>query len=380
MKIKEIKLHNFTIPLKEPKTWGWGTRRYSSTILVEIIDDEGSIGYGEIDYSNNQYFLENNIIPELIGASVYDLEKLYRKYLKLGYRLGSLEWSGIQTALYDLIGKKLNIPIYNLIGGLYREKVKIAPTISIDEIDKNVIEIKDLKNKGFAAFNLKAGRNINHDIELVKTIREEVGYEIDISLNFNMLLSLPTAITFLRKAEKYDIEFIFTPLEKGAMNGYRRLKAISSVPISIHDELTTNEEVARYCFNEAMDIGSVYVGVTAGIYESKKVCATCEAYALPVIPLAGELGINQVVCLHLACSTPNVIYPIHSEYLDFSDDILIGGKIKFDNGFLSPTGKPGIGVEIDWDKLALYKELYIKVKKNNSFDEKESEFITYSMR
>ena len=379
MKIKKLNVHRIAIPFNRPKTWGWSTRTYTRANILEITDTDGSTGYSCSGVFRDPEQIKA-IEEKIIGKSIFDQEKMFREFVGPWEPAASLAIiAGIQTALYDLRGRKFNVPVYELLGGLYRKKVKIEPVIFIRGVDEEVKEIKEHIAAGFTAFNLKAGRDIDHDIELVKTLREEVGYDIEISLNFNMLLSHTTAMNVFKKIEDYDISYIFSPFKPDALYSYRKIKDISSIPISIHDGAASIEDAVRYCSSGAIDAGSVYIGVTSGIAESKKICVISEAFGLPVIPTAGELGISQLVGLHLSCNVPNMTFPMGSEYHTETDDIIKGGKLKFVDGYLEVTDKPGFGFEIDWDRVEKYKEVYKKVSESKSFDH-ESDFITYSMR
>jgi len=384
MKITNLRTIIVNIPLSKPIKWSFGIRKGTSTVIVFIETDEGITGIGETKAPYSSKVLQtaiNEMKPILINEDPFDIERIKKKLLATG-----LLWcpdyavfviSGIEIALWDIIGKCLKKPIYELIGGKYREKVSFAAYIFIDEPKKVAEEALKYVEQGFSTIKLKVGINPEKDIEMVKEVRNVVGNDIKIRVDANQAWSPGTAIKVIKKMEKYDLEYVEQPVHKDDIDGMKRIRMSVSTPIAVNEGVYTIQDALNFIKKEAADIIVTDIHNPGGISECKKLCAIAEAADIPVVMHSGaELGIGLATMLHIIASTSNFIYANDTHYPLLSDDI-IKEKFSFKKGSLELTTNPGLGVTIDEGKL----ELYTKGEIYSPFmDKSNAKWIPTSLR
>lgn len=199
------------------------------------------------------------------------------------------------------------------------------------------------------------------DIELVATIREKVGPRIELRVDPNGAWSVGTAIRQIRKLEKYDPQYIEQPIPRFDMKGLVHVRKNSRVPIAVCEGGLTLYRLAEIIRNEAADVFSTDPWRLGGILQFKKACHMAEACNIPVVTHIARLGISKAAWLHVCISTPNVMFAndiIASNAAGFkgSVDNLVDIGFEHKEGFMSVPEKPGLGVTVNEESLAKYKE------------------------
>ena len=377
MKIIDIKTHIVKIRYHKPEIWSLGVREGSTPLILEIFTDEGITGVGEgrspISTSSLEFLIHNDIKPLLIGEDPFNIERISKKiFIKSGLELcddiGVYMKSGIDIALWDIIGKKLNVPLYKLIGGKYREKVEFGYYLFRDDFNIMISDAKKAMERGFRLLKFKVGiYDAKDDVRTVKVLREALGPNVLLFCDANQAWSVGTAIKVLKQMEDYDIFAVEQPTARKDFEGQKYIRNSVNIPISINEGVYTAEDAYNIISHGCADIIATDIHRPGGIMEAKKLAGIAEAAKISVIGHSGgELDIATAAYLHFFSSTPNFIYPNDSYYYHF-EDFLIKEPFKFEGPYIKVPEKPGLGIELDYSKLEKYKSK----ETFNPFDDRE---------
>ena len=325
--------------------------------MIEILTDDGVTGIGEgtSPHASVEYgrIVIDSVKKLVLGEDPFDIEKIMRKVWNAGYTDARVI-SGVEMALWDIVGKACQKPLYKMLGGSVNKKIPFAPWLNRKKPQEMANAALNLVKQGFKAFNIKVGIDPLADIEAVKTVREAIGEKYHLMVDANLAWSPGFAIKKIKKLERYDIEYIEDPTYS---YGLTRVKDAVDTPICSGAE--TPHDILRVVCDESADIiGHIDPRMQGGILNSKKACAICEMAGLPVVAHAGwELSIATHAVLHITASTPNFILPNQTYYMYLTDDICRGGKLGFKDGCMTVPEGNVLGIELDWDKIKRYSQL-----------------------
>ncbi len=382
MKITFVETIPIRLPTRRVHQWASLTTPIGVYVIVKLHTDDGLIGLGEApvlkdwggDYG--RYFGEtpqstihiiNDILtPALKGQDPRRFEAIHGLMDKAvkGYPYCK---AAIDAALYDVVGKALNVPAYQLLGGCFRERISIAHSLGLMEIDKAVDEAVQAKDEGVRTIKLKGGVDQKRDVELVKQIRKAIGPDMNICVDANQ--GYPTAkvaVRIIKAMEDYGLLYMEQPVE--GIGHMAEVARRVNTPIMADESAWTMQDVLEIVHKKAADIISLYTTKPGGMFKAKKVAAVAEAAGLPCnVNGSVETGVGNAANLHLAASTGVVTYgcvvPVSSPKenakkgiagIYYQDDI-ITEPFAFDNGDIIVSPKPGLGIELDEDKLEHYR-------------------------
>jgi muconate cycloisomerase len=275
--------------------------------------------------------------------------------------------AAIDAALYDVVGKKFAMPAYQLLGGLVRERVPIAHSLGLMEIDKAVDEAMQAKAEGVKTIKLKGGVEQKRDIELVRRIREAIGPELNICVDANQ--GYPTAkaaVKVINAMAEYNLLYMEQPVE-----GIEQMAEVArrvDTPIMADESAWTPQDVIEIVQKKAADMISIYTTKPGGMFKAKNVAAVAEAAGLKCnVNGSVETGVGNAANLHLAASTGVVTYgcvvPVSTPKgkgkggiagIYYQDDIIVE-PFAYSDGDIVVSPKPGLGIELDEDKLKYYR-------------------------
>jgi glucarate dehydratase len=375
MKIVDIRATTVTVPLEAPLRHSngahWG--RFVRTI-VEVETDDGLIGLGEMGGGGESAELAfRGLLPYLNGHDPFDLEALR---LKIANPTASLYnnrtqiLAAIEFACLDLIGKKLDQPVYNLLGGKLRDEVEFATylfyryadpgtrTGEVRTTEQLIEHTRDLKQRhGFTTHKLKGGV-FHPDVELEAYRALAEAFPGDsVRYDPNGALSVEQAIRFGQAIEDLRNDYFEDPA--WGLNGMRRVRQMVRIPTATNTVVVNFEQLAANILDPAIDVILLDTTFWGGIRPCIKAAAVCETFQLGIaVHSSGELGIQLATMLHLGAVLPNLSFAADAHYHHLADDIITGGKMEYRNGAIAVPDGPGLGVELDRDKLAEYADLY----------------------
>jgi muconate cycloisomerase len=275
--------------------------------------------------------------------------------------------AAIDGALYDAVGKAVKLPVYQLLGGCFRERVSIAHSLGLMEIEKAVEEALQAKAEGVKTIKLKGGVDERRDVELVRQIRKAVGPGRNICVDANQGYRTPkAAIKVIRAMEEFDLLYMEQPVE-----GIDRMAEVArrvDTPIMADESAWTPEDVLEIAHKKAADVISIYTTKPGGMFKAKKVAAVAEAAGLMCnVNGSVETGVGNAGNLHLAASTGVValgcVIPVSTPRgkgkggiagVYYQDDI-IQEPFEYEDGDVVVPAKPGLGIELDEEKVEYYR-------------------------
>ena len=361
LNIAEIRYWIVHIPLENPLTWASGKRTGSTRLICEITTENGVKGYGEticlLDFVPTVF--EKVVMPLGLNRSVSDVERLHRHAEGAGYyhhkRALVFALSALEMAMWDALGKHAGLALFQLWGGLYRTEIDLCAYVYITDPKTVAEELLEYKSQGFRSFKLKVGLDPEQDVELIKVARETLGPNVNLRADPNGAWTLGTARRMIKKLQPFDLQYIEQPLPVEDLVGLAELRKVSAIPICIDEGAYTIAETMQAIRLNAVDVVLVDPHETGGLWQCLKQGAIAESANIHVgVHSGGELGLTQAANLQLVASMPNATIAIDTIYQHHADDIL-KERLVFKNGRASVPSGPGLGVEVNLDKLEQYK-------------------------
>jgi len=375
VKIADIRATTVTMPLAAPLRHSngahWG--RFVRTI-VEVESDDGRTGLGEMGGGGESSETAiRGLKSYLIGHDVFQLEALRFKIANPTaslYNNRTQLLAAIEFACLDLIGQKLDQPVYNLIGGKLRDEVSFAsylffryanPETGMGEVrtpDQLVAHARELKETiGFTSHKLKGGV-FPPDYELGAYQALAAAFPDDqLRYDPNGALSVEQAIRFGQAIEPLRNDYFEDPT--WGLNGVRRVRSMVRIPIATNTVVVNFEQLAANVLDLAVDVILLDTTFWGGIRPCVKAAGVCDTFQLGVaVHSSGELGIQLATMLHLGAVLNNLTFSADAHYHHLTDDIIVGGKMTYANGAIRVPDGPGLGVQLDRRKLEEYAALY----------------------
>jgi len=360
----EVILLSYRYDKDEVWRWSGGITLQRNAVLVKVETDKDIYGIGEIGESaflprSVQQIVEERFKPLLVGEDPTNVEKLWQKmYVR------SAHWgrkgvvipiiSGIEIALWDLLGKWLNRPVYELLGGIYREKIRVYASAGMSKPTQELIdEVKQYVEEGYLAVKVRIGReDPRPDIEMVRELRSAVGNKIDIMVDAGQCYvdfpwDLTVALKVARELEKCNIFWLEEPLHPDDIEGYRCLSSAVDIPIAAGENEFTRFGFKDLIVNRAVDILQPDVTRSGGILECKKIAAMASAFHLRCAPHIFGSGVGFMANMHFIVSTPNAFVMEYDRTPNPLRDELLVEPPRFSRGYVYPVrGVPGLGVRL----------------------------------
>lgn len=380
MRITGLKSTILAVPLSKVTATSVGILGESPmlSVLVEISTDEGITGIGESPVIGGAEICKSIIdaaTPLLIGEDPFQVDKLrmkfYARFNLIHFHLHAANWafSGIDSALWDIVGKTCRQPLYRLWGGGYRNKVKFWGWVPHATLRIIQDEARRYVEQGFDCLYLKVGLDRKQDVESVKAIRDAVGYDVDVRIDANQAWTPSGAIRIIRKMEKYDLEFVEQPVIMYNLDALARVREAVSTPILSNESSWTFHETLNVLKRDAADAVELDPRFDAGIWGFRVAAGMAEAAGIAAVAHSfGELGVATAFMIHAIASSPSFVYANQTAYSFLADDVLEGGMMKFKEGHLPVPEKPGLGVELDVLKVEKYSKLYNQEIRGKEFE------------
>ncbi len=328
-------------------------------MFVELTGDEGTRGYGEAApmtaYSGEtaegvRHALEEFFFPLLIGSDPLDLEALHDR---LDRRLQghSFTKAAIDFACYDLAGKALGQPAYQLLGGKFRDRIPLAWAVGLGTVDEMVEEAVRYARAGFPTIKLKIGVDPRQDLEVVREVRAALGPAVPIRVDANQGYDFLTACRVLPRMEESDLQLIEQPIHRWNIDGMAELCRTLETPSMADESLYSLQDAGQLARRGAADILDIKLLKPGGLWRSRQVAAVAEAFGLPcIVGSMPEMGIGTLAGVHFAAATRAISLP--SELIGplmFAGDVLAGnplGDLERVPGWITVPDSPGLGVAL----------------------------------
>jgi L-rhamnonate dehydratase len=387
MKIKEIRtrvcrwrgkttplpLHFCTNPmdvLQLPEA-SMGTFTFHGWLVVEIFTDDGLVGIGNAALAPQvtKHVIDLYLKPLLLGQNPWDIELLwqhmYRKTMAFGRTgIGMVAISAVDIALWDILGKSAKQPVYCLLGGKTKSRIPVyASRLYATDLDELAAEAKRYKNEGYKAMKLRFGWGpvdgavgMQNNLDLLRTVREAVGEDIDVMADAYMGWTLDYAKRMLPLLEPFHLRWLEEPVIPDDVQGYAELKSYGRIPIAGGEHEFTVYGFRDLLLARAVDYIQFDTNRVGGITQARKIAALAEAYSVPVIPHAGQMHNYHVVMASLNSPMAEYFPMVDVEVGNELFWYLFDGEPKAKGGFIDlKDDVPGLGLTFDETKLERFE-------------------------
>jgi L-alanine-DL-glutamate epimerase-like enolase superfamily enzyme len=371
-----------TMALQGNFTWG----------LLKVETDTAHHGIGEVFVGQEALDILERDAHLVVGENPLDVDRLgehiEQRRTATG-TMGQAAFSALETALLDIKGKVLDVPVYELLGGKYRDSVRVycdthageslgraqdrdpqdvyTPESYADAAREVVEEgfdiLKfDLDVRTHRAVDTAARRldnaAIEHKAALVEGVREEIGYDVDLAVDLHWNFTAETAMRLTEKLESYDLAWIEDPVPPKRIEAHRRVTGATHTPILTGENTVTVDGFNDLVTEDVIDIAAPDVNRCGGLWELRKIATVCDLYGVPLAPHNIASPVGTVGGVHAMAAIPNVVaLEYHARDVPWWDDLVTrtgeSGPVIEDGSIDVPEG-PGLGIEIDPDVAERY--------------------------
>ncbi|MBB4824433.1 L-alanine-DL-glutamate epimerase-like enolase superfamily enzyme [Sporosarcina luteola] len=366
MKITNIDLYGIQLPLHDPFIISYATYHTMPSIIVKITTDTGHVGYGEgvadehvtgESWESTFAVLRYTLAPKLIGENPANFEKIHELMDKEIYGVPTAK-AAIDIACYDLVGKALGVPVYQLLGGRFHDEFPITHVLSIASPAEMAEEAEERVAAGYRSLKMKVGTDVGMDVERIQAVRERVGDEIAIRVDVNQGWRTSAAtLQALGRLEHCGLDWLEQPVQADDIDAMVEIKSKTSISMMIDEGLRGIREMREIIAKRAADKVNIKLMKCGGIYPAMKLAHMAEMAGIECqIGSMVESSVGSAAGFHVAFSKKMITSVELTGPLKFSEDI---GDLKYDVPFIRLTEQPGLGIQVDekvLDKLTVMTE------------------------
>ena len=376
MKITGI--HSYALEHDLPKedqfafSQAWAKKRVS--FVCRIDTDEGITGWGEAfgPARIHKTVIDHYYAEYLIGKDPFDSqviwEHLYNMFRDNGQKGVTVQaLSAVDIALWDIKGKAVGRPVYQMMGGTPRSTIVPYATgmyrrYSSNEIEASTAEAVSYVEQGFRAVKIKIGFGVSYDVGLVRSIRRAIGDDTEIMVDANHAYNATSAIRVGKQLEEYKISWFEEPVPPEDHDGYREVRSALSIPIAGGEAEFTRYGLFHLIHDRCVDIVQPDCTITGGLSEFTKIASFCTLANVQCIPHVWGSGVALMAGIHAAFSLPD--YPPSLEpaptlvEYDCTPNLfrerLARGLPDIMEGCIAAPTEPGLGIEVNEELLSRY--------------------------
>jgi L-rhamnonate dehydratase len=340
-----------------------GTFRFHGWTVVEVETDTGLVGLGNVALAPRiaKAIIDQYLAPLVIGTDPWDYEylwqRMYRSTLAWGRKgVAMAAISAVDIALWDILGKAVNKPVFKLLGGRTKERIPCYYSkLYRSDLKTMQEEAATFLEQGFKGFKMRFGygprhgpKGVTENLKSVEAVREVIGYENDLMLECYMGWDVDYARRILPKLERYQPRWLEEPVIADDVDGYAELNRLGCVPISGGEHEFTLHGFRQLLDKRAVSVVQYDTNRVGGITAARKINALCEAHSIPVIPHAGQMH-NYHLTMSSVASPMSEYFPVHD--VEIGNELfyyIFKGEPAAVEGFLDlDDGKPGLGLTLE---------------------------------
>ncbi|MDQ1005501.1 L-alanine-DL-glutamate epimerase-like enolase superfamily enzyme [Neobacillus niacini] len=358
MYITKVEAKIVRTPLNVPFKMTYGEMPpYQSHLIVRITTNTGLTGLGEASelpfftgetVETMKVLVEKKLGPAIIGKLVYSLRDIHHAMgIILGNATGAK--SAIDMALWDVQGKRLKTPVYELLGGERKPPVRVAYVLGDESPEEMARAAKERADAGFDTLKIKIGSDFRKDIEAISQIRQAIGPAVHLRIDANQGYHVKTAIQVIKEIEPYKIDYIEQPVPGWNYDGLRQIRSASSIPIMADESAHTLKDIYELAKKEAIDLVGIKLIKCGGITPAIQIAQFSEAIGLQCVLISPwDTLLGTFASLHLSTILPgNYSHEMVGPYY-LKDDpfgvVDIKGVMEIPNGI-------GLGMEDIFDEI-----------------------------
>lgn len=363
MRITSVDVWPISIPLVKPFEVWRGVARTMDHVIVEVHTDEGITGIGEA--SPFLYYapetqkdvvatVTDHLGPMVRGLDPFEIEKLNMMFDTVvdGHQFSK---AAIEMALWDIMGKALGVPVYRLLGGKVRDAVEVIALVDNGPPPVMAAQAVERVEAGFRCLKVKIGFDPATDVAMVEAVVDAVRGSAAVRVDAEESYDLKTSLRIAHRLEEMEVELLSQPISRYHYRQMARLRETISIPLLVDESIEIPADVMLAAELGTGDLVNIKVVKSGGILKAKRMAAIAEGAGMGcLIGSMIEMGPGTASGAHVAVSTPNVTYA--SELVGpqlIADDVLVD-PIEIRQGTIRLPDRPGLGVELDRERLARY--------------------------
>ena len=354
--ITKIEIFKINVSYKKPISVSLGRVTHANNIGIKIhTNQEGLYGVGEAspfsfitgDTQDGDFELAKMLAKLLIGKNPLEIEdRIFDMNRQL--KLNPTIISAFDIALFDILGKYTNLPLYALWGGKNNRVITTDMTIGIDTPEVMAKEALSFKKEGFPAIKVKLGEETKSDVARIKAIREAIGLDIPLRIDANQGWDTVTAIKTLKELEKYNIEHCEEPILRWNNTDLAYVRSKSPIPIMADESVFDHMDAFRLASMKACDYFNIKLAKSGGLNNALKIISIAEASGIKSqVGCMSETRLGLTALAHLVVARKNIVHFDLDSALQLTEDPVIGGMTYGENGIVIVPDTPGIGADFD---------------------------------
>jgi L-alanine-DL-glutamate epimerase-like enolase superfamily enzyme len=385
VQITDISAIPITVPLESIERGGCAPYRTNhgelhemDRILVCVETDEEYVGWGEVraflSPAATVSVIEDGVAPLVTGQSPFEIEKL-RRQVFIEYTNADMFFAPVETACWDIIGKSLDRPVYELLGGgtadhqtemQHREHVasdadtravEFAYALGIFSPEASREHARGVLDEGYSVLKTKAGRDWREDVERLRAMHDAVDGRLEFRIDPNQGWTVEDAVRFCSMLEDDGIylQYVEQPIRVDNHGSLMSLRSRTRQPIAANEDTYIPRNLRSMIGRGAIDVGVVDLTPSGGISGVRQLAEIAEDGGISLAHhCAFDLGLRTAAILHTVYSTPAINLPSDTVYFGWEADV-IEDPFEIDNGRMTVPDDPGLGVTVDWDAVDHYR-------------------------
>ena len=338
-----------------------GLRNTRSTTLIKVETDDGIYGLGSASGNGEliEFIVARVLQPMLIGMDPTAIDEIWdAAYVRGGHKefgtrgIGVVALSGVDVALWDILGKVRGVPLYQLLGGKVRDKVPVyATALYPEEPSKVARRARDFADQGFHGVKIKVGFDLDQDIRIVRAVRQELGRDFIVMTDANQGYSIDVAINAAQAFADAGAFWLEEPLFVEDIEGHAILRQRGNTPIAVGENLHMAYAFENFILRGAVDFIQPDVARAGGITEIRKITALAARHHVPVSFHTWGDGVALAASVHLCAALQDcIVMELDYTYNPLREELL-REPFKVEKGYLTPSDKPGLGIELNPEAL-----------------------------
>ena len=338
-----------------------GIRNSRAATLVQVETDKAITGLGSCSGNGEliEFIVANVLKPLLIGMDPTEIDAIWDKaYVRGGHKefgtrgIGVVALSGVDIALWDILGKVRGVPLYQLLGGKCRDKVPVYATALYPEEPSRVAKrARGFAEQGFHGVKIKVGFDLEQDVRIVRAVREELGKDFVIMTDANQGYTLDVALRATDAFAECGAYWLEEPLFVEDIEGHATLREKSKTPIAVGENLHMCYAFENFIARGAVDFIQPDVARAGGITEIRKITAMATKHKVPVSFHTWGDAVALAASVHLAAALQDCIVMEFDYTYNPLREELLDEPFTVENGYLIPPEKPGLGIELNEEAL-----------------------------
>lgn len=342
-------------------------------LLVKVTTDDGLVGWGESGLSAREDSVAATIrhfASFLVGKDSNQIGRIwqesYRSQYFEGGRVLTAAMSAIDIALYDILGKRLGVPVYQLLGGKQRDEIPTFPSAQSTDLDQLIAKARVLVDAGWDCLRIYTGefngngefdprKNLNRASRELIALREEFGPDLCLGIDLHHRLSIAETADFCNRLPAGTLDFLEEPIRCETPEAYRTLRAMTNIPFAVGEEFASKWQAAPYIEHGLTQYMRLDICNIGGFTEAMKVAGWCERHYIDLMPHNPLGPVCTAATIHMAAAVPNFSWAETrqgpTEDLGFHDPELFPVQIPLEGITYKVPDRPGLGVEVDEDKI-----------------------------